>query len=337
MDSAPAVTSAGALFLSTPLLAAAQLWAWHPLWAAGIWTAYGIGALVPHGEAWLEPLTEAPFYARNKSLHPGRSSSDPMSIIIKNDQHNETTSITSPTSTLSGQVTVENVSPSTTVNYELIAKDHDYNGLYDNQENPTSSNDALGSSTSILSDQSAATYVRPSPAAYDKLIMEDHAASQETYDLSFKTWMLLAVCWALIAAPIIVVAWPWIRLVPRLVRYLGSVMQVINAGAVGSAAWHWMKVVPQLVRHLFLGTQVTDEGVNHDTWVSRQWLANLIWGGQTTRARLIRALTFFLVCLILASYVCQQLSILIVSLATAIYHAIVAVVKGGKVAGDIVV
>jgi hypothetical protein len=41
------------------------------------------------------------------------------------------------------------------------------------------------------------------------------------------------------------------------------------------------------------------------------------------------------VCLILTFYICQQLSILIVTLTPAIYHAIVTVVKGGMVKGTI--
>lgn len=65
----PEVTSGTALLVSTPLLLAAQLWSWHPLWAAGIWTVYGIGALIPPIQPQLKPMTETPFYVKYNSQH----------------------------------------------------------------------------------------------------------------------------------------------------------------------------------------------------------------------------------------------------------------------------
>jgi hypothetical protein len=56
MDAGPAVSDGAALWLSIPLLAAAQLWPAYPLQAAGIWGLYGISALTPPGEALLKPL-----------------------------------------------------------------------------------------------------------------------------------------------------------------------------------------------------------------------------------------------------------------------------------------
>ena len=50
-----AATNRTALWVSTPLLAAAPLWSWHPLWAAGIWTAYGIGAFLIDDSAVFPP------------------------------------------------------------------------------------------------------------------------------------------------------------------------------------------------------------------------------------------------------------------------------------------
>lgn len=60
MNATSAVISDGILWATTPLFAAAHLWSWHPLWAAGIWTAYGIGALLPQGEALLSKMADSP-------------------------------------------------------------------------------------------------------------------------------------------------------------------------------------------------------------------------------------------------------------------------------------
>jgi hypothetical protein len=64
MDAVPAVSDGAALWLSIPLLAAAQLWPAYPLQAAGIWGLYGISALTPPGEALLKPLIQVPYYTK---------------------------------------------------------------------------------------------------------------------------------------------------------------------------------------------------------------------------------------------------------------------------------
>jgi hypothetical protein len=69
MNATSAVISDGALWATTPLFAAAHLWSWHPLWAAGIWTAYGISALFPQGEALLGQMTDSPLHYNLNPLH----------------------------------------------------------------------------------------------------------------------------------------------------------------------------------------------------------------------------------------------------------------------------
>ena len=106
MNTVPEITSAGAHWASTPLLAAAQLWSWHPLWAAGIWTVYGIGALVPQGQAWLKPLTESPLYAKLDPLNPACGTQGLRSVTVGTPAYNKTTSIlVTPTSTTSSPET----------------------------------------------------------------------------------------------------------------------------------------------------------------------------------------------------------------------------------------
>jgi len=69
MNATFGVISDGVLWATTPLFTAAHLWSWHPLWAAGIWTAYGISALFPHSEALLSRMTDSPFYHNPNPLH----------------------------------------------------------------------------------------------------------------------------------------------------------------------------------------------------------------------------------------------------------------------------
>lgn len=60
-------TSGSALLLSTPILLTTHLWSWHPLLADGIWTACGIGALVPQFQHQLVAMTQSPFYTKSES------------------------------------------------------------------------------------------------------------------------------------------------------------------------------------------------------------------------------------------------------------------------------
>ncbi|KAF3049944.1 hypothetical protein E8E11_010169 [Didymella keratinophila] len=69
MNATSGVISDGVLWASTPLFAAAHFWSWHPLWAAGIWTAYGTSALFPQGEALLSRMSYSPFYYNLNLLH----------------------------------------------------------------------------------------------------------------------------------------------------------------------------------------------------------------------------------------------------------------------------
>ncbi|KAH6642413.1 hypothetical protein C7974DRAFT_101872 [Boeremia exigua] len=95
MDAAPALTSEGALWASTPLLAAAQLWPWHPLWAAGIWTAYGACALTSQGEAWLKPLTLSPLNAKTHQLRTVYDPSGLGNATVRAPSRNSSNSVSS--------------------------------------------------------------------------------------------------------------------------------------------------------------------------------------------------------------------------------------------------
>lgn len=112
MDAVPAINSGAALWLSTPLLAAAQLWTGHPLWAAGIWALYGISALVPQGETILAPINESPFYANFGEQYlvysaPGARTADPR-------LNNKNTTIT-PSATLSSTTVTDDASTRSTL------------------------------------------------------------------------------------------------------------------------------------------------------------------------------------------------------------------------------
>ena len=69
MNATTGVIGDGVLWANTPLFAAAHLWSWHPLWAAGIWTAYGIIALFPQGEALLSKMANSPVHYNPNPLH----------------------------------------------------------------------------------------------------------------------------------------------------------------------------------------------------------------------------------------------------------------------------
>lgn len=69
MNTTSAIVSEGVLWATTPLFAAAHLWSWHPVWAAGIWTAYGISALFPQGEALLRNMAHSPLHCNFNPVH----------------------------------------------------------------------------------------------------------------------------------------------------------------------------------------------------------------------------------------------------------------------------
>jgi hypothetical protein len=105
MDATPAIISDGVLWATTPLFAAAHLWPWHPLWAAGIWTAYAISAFFPQGEALLSKMTDSPLQYNFNPMYSQICGLKPGSVIFEvptNSSKNQTTKVsitpTAPTS-----------------------------------------------------------------------------------------------------------------------------------------------------------------------------------------------------------------------------------------------
>jgi hypothetical protein len=93
MDAVPAVSDGAALWLSIPLLAAAQLWPAYPLQAAGIWGLYGISALTPPGEALLKPLIQVPYYTKPDLQRPVCDTEGPGSRTSSPAAHNQTSAV----------------------------------------------------------------------------------------------------------------------------------------------------------------------------------------------------------------------------------------------------
>jgi hypothetical protein len=93
MDAGPAVSDGAALWLSIPLLAAAQLWPAYPLQAAGIWGLYGISALTPPGEALLKPLIQVPYYTKPDLQRPVCDTEGPGSRTSSPAAHNQTSAV----------------------------------------------------------------------------------------------------------------------------------------------------------------------------------------------------------------------------------------------------
>lgn len=93
MDAGPANPNGAALWLSIPLLAAAQLWPSYPLQAASIWGLYGITALAPPGEALLKPLMQVPYYIKPDHQHPVCDTKDPANRTSSPAAHNQTRAV----------------------------------------------------------------------------------------------------------------------------------------------------------------------------------------------------------------------------------------------------
>lgn len=93
MDAGPANPNGAALWLSIPLLAAAQLWPSYPLQAASIWGLYGITALAPPGEALLKPLMQVPYYIKPNHQHPVCDTKDPANRTSSPAAHNQTRAV----------------------------------------------------------------------------------------------------------------------------------------------------------------------------------------------------------------------------------------------------
>lgn len=69
MNATSAVINDGVLWASAPIFFAAHLWPWHPLWAAAIWTAYGMSTLFTQGEALLSQMADSPLHYSFNPLH----------------------------------------------------------------------------------------------------------------------------------------------------------------------------------------------------------------------------------------------------------------------------
>lgn len=93
MDAGPANPNGAALWLSIPLLAAAQLWPSYPLQAASIWGLYGITALAPPGEALLKPLMQVPYYTKPDRQRPVGDTEGPANRTSSPAAHNQTRAV----------------------------------------------------------------------------------------------------------------------------------------------------------------------------------------------------------------------------------------------------
>lgn len=121
MDAAPAIISDGTLWVTTPLLAAAHIWSGHPLLAAGIWTAYGISALFPQGEALLRPLVESPLHYNFNSLHSPLCGRSPDSVIYEAPTYNTRDKITSVPTTPTASTSESGSTTQSTLHNKLIS------------------------------------------------------------------------------------------------------------------------------------------------------------------------------------------------------------------------
>lgn len=93
MDAGLAFSDGAALWLSIPLLAAAQLWPAYPLRAAGIWGLYGITSLTPPGEALLKPPIQVPYYTKPDRQRPICDTEGPESRTSSPAAHNQTSAV----------------------------------------------------------------------------------------------------------------------------------------------------------------------------------------------------------------------------------------------------